>query len=253
MSATTRNIAVVAASSVVPQVELAAGGRLLREAGFEVTLNPQCAAAHFTFAGTDVERCGALWDAATDETNDVIWMARGGYGAARLLPMLEELTQHHGPPAKRKLLVGYSDVTVLHEYVRHRWGWPTLHAPMPSAPTSEPTTRGHWSALLDSCAASTPAAPGRAAAHLAGHARGVEAELVGGNLALWASIAGTPHPPRPAAGASSSSKTLAKSITASIECSRRSARPACSTARPRYSSATSRTATMTRRTWCAGR
>jgi muramoyltetrapeptide carboxypeptidase len=137
---------------------------------------------------------------ANDDRFNVVWMARGGYGAGRLLPLLDALTAQHGAPP-RKLLVGYSDVTVLHEYARTRWNWPTLHAPMPAATnfgTYDPT---HWRALLDLVRGKHPGrAWGDRPIKWLNDATTAEADLVGGNLALWSSVVGTPYAPTPGRG-----------------------------------------------------
>jgi muramoyltetrapeptide carboxypeptidase len=192
----TRKIAVVAVSSVVPRLELDAGVARLRAEGFDVTPHAQCLARHFTYAGTDTERATALWEAATGPA-DVVWLARGGYGAARVLPLLDEFTSRHGPPP-RKLLVGYSDVTVLHEYARTRWHWPTLHAPMPSASNFGTYDATHWRALIDLVNGRHPGrAWGEQPLRWLNRPATIDAELIGGNLALWSSVAGTPYAPTP--------------------------------------------------------
>lgn len=200
MNASTNPISVgiVAASSTVPKVEFDIGVEHLRAAGFKVTTHPQVLEHHFTFAGTDDRRADAIYEYANDPNIDVVWMARGGYGAGRLLPMLEEMTRKRGKPKQRKLLIGYSDVTVLHEFVRSRWGWCTLHAPMPSASNFSLLKESEWKATLDLIHGRKPAnvwndqplrflnrAPDKA----------IESELVGGNLSLWASVMGTPFAP----------------------------------------------------------
>src|SRR5204863_1995083 len=129
----TNHIGIIAASSVVPKAELNLGIAHLRDAGFEVTVHPHVLEHHFTFAGSDERRANALYEFACDERFDVLWLARGGYGATRILPLLDRLTSERGAPPRGKLLVGYSDVTVLHEFVRGRWNWASLHAPMPAA------------------------------------------------------------------------------------------------------------------------
>src|SRR5882672_7209077 len=125
-------IGIVAPSSAVGQVELNNGVAHLRSHGFEVAVHPQCSRLHYTFAGTDAERAQAFYDFAADSAIDVIWAAGGGYGATRILPLLENRCEEFGNP-RPKLLVGYSDITALHEYARSRWNWASLHCPMPSA------------------------------------------------------------------------------------------------------------------------
>ena len=196
-------VAIVAASSVAPRADLDAGVERLRAEGFDVRVDDRCAARHFTYAGTDEQRAAAFWEAATDPDVDVVWMARGGYGAGRLLPMLAERAAREGAPP-RKLLVGYSDVTVLHEFVRTRWRWATLHAPMPAAADFGAYDKAHWRALVDLVHGRHPhrAWGERPLAWLNPPAAGasIEAEVVGGNLALWSSVAGTPFAPTAGAG-----------------------------------------------------
>ena len=63
------------------------------------------------FAGTDEERVAAFEDALTDPENDLALVLRGGYGATRLLPLIdwERLKGKVCVP-----LAGFSDVTALH-------------------------------------------------------------------------------------------------------------------------------------------
>lgn len=191
-------IAITAASSAVPEIELEEGADRLRAEGFDVRVDPRCLARHFTYAGTDDQRAMSLWEAAVSDAQ-VVWMARGGYGAARLLPMLDELTKQHGPPA-RKMLVGYSDVTVLHEYVRRRWGWTTLHAPMPATANFGKYDPAQWEALMWMVRGQRPDDEVWGRVSWMTEAVEVEGELVGGNLSLWASLVGTPYAPTPARG-----------------------------------------------------
>ena len=190
-------LGVVAPSSAVPQIELRNGLRRLEAAGLRVVLHPQCAEQHFTFAGTDESRCDALWEHATDPSINVIWTARGGYGATRLLPLLDALTARHGPPP-RKLLVGYSDITVLHEYVRTRWGWATLHAPMPAASNFHEIRADEFDSAIN-YVRRTPTDPSweRAALQWMTDVPSdpIRGELVGGNLCLWSCLAGTDYAP----------------------------------------------------------
>lgn len=192
-------IGIVAASSVVPPVEFAAGVEHLREQGFGVAVHPQVLTNHWLHAGDDESRAQALYEYAVNPDIDVIWLARGGYGAAKIMPILDRLCAAHGLPPAGKLLVGYSDVTVLHEYTRNRWRWNTLHAPMPAANNFACLAGHDWDALLAAVSRSDsvdwpwnhtqlrwvtppPSQP-------------IEATLVGGNMSLWEDLTGTPYAP----------------------------------------------------------
>ncbi len=194
------SIGIFTPASPIGRIELEMGVEVLEAAGFGVTVHDQALAQHFIYAGTDEQRAGALWDLATDPAIDVLWCSRGGYGCTRLLPLLDRLTQQHGPPP-RKLLVGYSDVTVLHHYARTRWGWDTLHANMPATAsfvTMPNDQRDATFALVRD--------PG-SSVDLFGDAtlefftdpptNDIHAPVLGGNLATWNYLTGTAYAPTP--------------------------------------------------------
>ena len=178
-------VVVVAPSGPVDRERLEGGVARLRGAGAEVEVHPHALAQTPLTAGTDEQRLAAVADAAWDSRSGVVWAARGGYGATRLLPALEKLTAQRGVPP-RKLLVGYSDVTALHAFARRRWGWATLHGLMVVNKGQE------WPETL--AAAAQGERPGAMAVGwwTPPPAEAVEAELVGGNLALVAALCGTP-------------------------------------------------------------
>lgn len=77
------------------------------------------------FAGTDQERCEDFQMALDDPKIKAIWSARGGYGTVRILDKLD-YTKFLKQP---KWLIGYSDITALHNQI-HNLGVQTLHAIM---------------------------------------------------------------------------------------------------------------------------
>jgi len=199
-----RRIAIVSPSSATPPVELAIGADRLRAHGFDVDVHPQCGEQHFTFAGTDPRRAEALWEAAVDPRVDVVWAGRGGYGATRLLPLLDRLTERHGPPPA-KLLVGYSDITALHVYAAARWGWATLHASMPASLSFHAMPAEQWDATVALVRGERPAGglpfEQRALSFLTGApGEPITGPLVGGNVAVWCYLMGTPYAPATPAG-----------------------------------------------------
>ena len=77
------------------------------------------------FAGTDLQRCEDFQNALDDPTISAIWCARGGYGTVRILDKLD-YTKFKKKP---KWVVGYSDITALHNQI-HNQGVKTIHALM---------------------------------------------------------------------------------------------------------------------------
>lgn len=152
-----------------------------RRLGFSPVAGPHALARDGYFAGDDEARLADLTWALTADDIDGIWCARGGYGAARLLPALpaEQLR------ARPRALLGYSDITALHALWR-RAGVVSLHGPTARAVITPFSERSLRRALdgEDPAGAmpdATTLRPGVA-----------EGTLAGGNLALVASLAGTP-------------------------------------------------------------
>ncbi|WP_442265192.1 S66 peptidase family protein [Tenacibaculum sp. ZS6-P6] len=77
------------------------------------------------FAGSDEERIQDFQKALDDPSIKAIWCARGGYGSVRIIDHLN-FDQFLKQP---KWIIGYSDVTVFHNHI-HNLGVETLHAIM---------------------------------------------------------------------------------------------------------------------------
>lgn len=162
--------------------ELARAEGHARVFGWETLVGPHAMGRVGYFAGTDEQRAADLVSAIADPTIDGIWCLRGGYGAARLLPMLNL----EAISAQPKTLIGYSDITALHAAWWHA-GVTSFHGP---TGRSELTmmTRDSLRKAVVAGTDSAGSAP-RSAVIRGGSATG---RLVAGNLALLASLAGTP-------------------------------------------------------------
>jgi muramoyltetrapeptide carboxypeptidase len=80
------------------------------------------------FAGSVLRRKAELESALTDPEAAAVICARGGYGTAALL---EQISLPRRLTAK--LVVGYSDATMLQAYLWARLRWTSLHGPMVAA------------------------------------------------------------------------------------------------------------------------
>ena len=74
-------------------------------------------------AGDDGRRADTLKAALQEEDTQAVWCIRGGYGTARLLPLLDLPRLRRHP----KLLVGFSDVTALLAQLARPGGFVTIH------------------------------------------------------------------------------------------------------------------------------
>lgn len=162
--------------------------------GLRARLYPSCSATHPQhdyLSGSDEQRLADLHAALSDEHIAAIFGLRGGYGCARFIDRIDaELVRAHP-----KSLIGYSDLTTLHA-LWSRQGVPSFHAPMPASDWLEEgaqaDTEALFGVLMQPLLAGTVLAPALAADtwHQAGVAEG---SLVGGNLAIVASLIGTPY------------------------------------------------------------
>ena len=94
--------------------------------GLKVKVAPHLTARRGHLAGTDAERAGDLNAMFADKEVKAIVCARGGSGAARLLPLLDYDAIRRNP----KVLLGYSDITALHCAIHARTGLVTFHGPI---------------------------------------------------------------------------------------------------------------------------
>lgn len=150
--------------------------------GWDAIVGPHAMARDGYFAGSDDMRAADLAAAIADPSIDGIWCLRGGYGAARLLPGVDLAALRVRP----KTLIGYSDITALHA-AWQRAGVVSFHGP---------TARGHFTPFSRESFVRAVVQGEDSAGHAPssvilrhGQATG---RLVGGNLALAASLCGTP-------------------------------------------------------------
>lgn len=65
------------------------------------------------FSNVEMKRAEFLVNALHDDSNDIIWCLRGGYGSLPLLKYLKMMVK----PKKQKTIVGLSDISSLHLFV----------------------------------------------------------------------------------------------------------------------------------------
>ena len=158
-----------------------------RTMGWEPLVAPHAGSRNGYLAGDDDDRLADLNDAIRDARIDGIWCLRGGYGSMRLLDGVDYAALR----ARPKALIGYSDVTALHLAIRARCDIITFHGPTARGslpPFSQRSLTAATSLGAESCGVAVGARTmrgGRAVGH-----------LEGGNLALVASLVGTPYAAR---------------------------------------------------------
>jgi muramoyltetrapeptide carboxypeptidase len=137
-------------------------------------------------SASDAERAADFMSAWCDPSVRAVFCARGGYGAQRMVDLLDwDALASAGP----KVLVGFSDVTALHQAFAARLGISTIHGPVvTSIGAGDDESREHLRAMLFDPVPGVRLTLQALQAIVPGRAEGV---LVGGNLALLAAELGT--------------------------------------------------------------
>ena len=115
-------IKVIAPSACVDQDQILFAQQQMQELDVDIELSNNIFETHRYLAGSVAERIDDLKDACIDPSVDAIWCGRGGTGSAQLLPHLDTWLL-------RKPLIGYSDSTVLLNYIAMHGGQ-AIHAPV---------------------------------------------------------------------------------------------------------------------------
>lgn len=161
---------------------------LLEEHGYNCKLGKSLYAQKGYLAGDDALRASDLMMMFEDSTVDAILCYKGGYGTQRILPYLDFDVIKANP----KLIMGFSDITVLINVIYQRASFPTVHGEMGVCMQNyEPVTFNHFFTTLTS-GFMTPLKNSQTKLQVIneGVAEGV---LVGGNLSLIYALMGTEY------------------------------------------------------------
>jgi muramoyltetrapeptide carboxypeptidase len=180
-------IGVIAPAGAVEDKPLQAGIQALRDVGFKVELARGIAQRKRYFAGEQQMRAEELERFFVRDDIRAILCARGGFGSVQLLPLLRPEVIHGHP----KIIVGYSDVSVLLNWLVQKCNLVTFHGPMVAMDLAEGLSgrakEFFWGTLLGEM--KSWRVQGIEALR-----RGVaEGELVGGCLSTLVTTLGTPY------------------------------------------------------------
>ncbi len=183
------HIAVLAASSPseVPRIEEAR--RHLEAEGLRVTLADNLGHQHRGYlAGTDDERVEELNRFVRSAEYDAFFFSRGGYGAMRILDRIDYDAIRRDP----RPIVGFSDVTALHQAIAIHAGVATFHGPMLNLDFFNVLSpeREQWLWAMLGGQAPLTYTFDRSDVVCEGEAEGI---LFGGCLSLTTALAGTPY------------------------------------------------------------
>ena len=137
-------VRVISPASAGDAVALSRGVAELERLGYHVQLTTPPMQADSYFAAPLDARLAEFTQVLRDREANAVIAVRGGYGSAALLDGLgwsrtsaPQSTPPHLPQSiaglAPKLLIGYSDITVLQIYLWQRWHWTTIYGPMVAA------------------------------------------------------------------------------------------------------------------------
>jgi muramoyltetrapeptide carboxypeptidase len=182
-------IGIAAPASPVSEGVLYRGVGTLEAHGFNVKLGAHVFEEYGFFAGTAEQRAADINALFADPEFDAILGAKGGYGTAGILDLID----YGAIAAHPKQLIGYSDITGLETAIWQKTGLITVNGAMLRSLSGEGgyteenffrglTTLRPMGAIVPPEGELTAIRPGKAAGR-----------IVGGNLTLIASLAGTPY------------------------------------------------------------
>jgi muramoyltetrapeptide carboxypeptidase len=182
------SLGVVAPSSPFERDQFQAGVDVLEHMGFNLVVEDGIYEQQAYLAGSDRSRADLVNRMFADPDIDGIIAARGGYGAMRILPLLdvEGISRHP------KVFVGFSDITVILNLLVDRCGMVAFHGPtVTTLGNGDPATRrGFLTALTETEPLRITAASGQVIR--SGSACG---PFLCGNLTLFCHLTGTPFQP----------------------------------------------------------
>jgi muramoyltetrapeptide carboxypeptidase len=136
------------------------------------------------FSGTDEDRRDELQAMLNDKSIKAILCGRGGYGVGRIIDELDFTLFKKHP----KWIIGFSDITVLHNHLHTKLKIASLHAPMAAA-----FNEGENEFILSLKNTLTGKKNKyKIAAHAFNKKGNATGQLVGGNLTLLANCISTP-------------------------------------------------------------
>jgi muramoyltetrapeptide carboxypeptidase len=156
---------------------------LLESWGLNVVIGKSIGLEENQLAGSDEQRAADLQEQLNNPNIKAIWCARGGYGTIRVVDLIDFTAFKKSP----KWLVGFSDVTVLHNHL-NTMGYKSIHGIMPiSLAKASPEA-------IESLRLSLFGQPLQYAIdpHPMNRLGKATGELVGGNLSILYSVLGSP-------------------------------------------------------------
>ncbi|TYR74355.1 LD-carboxypeptidase [Rossellomorea vietnamensis] len=183
-------VAIIAPAGPADKEQLTQGKRVLEEMGLDVVLGRHVFDVEDDIETLDQKRLSDLHEAFRNPAISGIFCANGGFGTARIAPMIDYAMIKRNP----KIFWGYSDITYLLNAIQKFSDLVTFHGPMVASDLNdEERTRETESSIL-SLFTGEPLTYDSRRSPLNPITSGTgEGRLVGGNLTLLTNGLGTPY------------------------------------------------------------
>jgi muramoyltetrapeptide carboxypeptidase len=171
---------------IINRDNLEKGIQILKDAGYTLKFYRDFVNTEGYLAGSDQERADEFNSIWSDPEVKAVIAARGGYGSLRMLDMLDLEHVQKNP----KILIGFSDLTVLLTAIHKITGMVTFHGPVVTtlASIDETSRKSFFDVLSGNILPSI--SPDRLTIVQNGQADGI---LLGGNLTTLAHMLATPY------------------------------------------------------------
>lgn len=184
-------VALVSPAGPVAASKVESAAQVLQSWGLKPRIYPHALDTHSFYAGTDEHRLADFNAALADPDIRAIFCNRGGYGAQRIVQGLDFDAVRRDP----KLVIGFSDITAIHEALWVQTRLATIHGPVAAQfERGGVFTSSVWHATMNTAPVrvSADAAEPTFNVRTTGAAEGI---LLGGNLCMLSTSVGTPFMP----------------------------------------------------------
>ena len=178
-------IGLVCPSGTLPAKKAATCMRTLESWGYKVKIGKTLGTQHHYFSATDEARAADVQEMLDDKNVQAVLCGRGGYGMSRIIDLLDFKNFKKHP----KWVIGFSDITLLHNHCTQVLKTASLHAPMAGA-FNNGQSNNEWVLSLKH-ALQGKKANYKAAPHALNRTGTATGKLVGGNLTLVAHAVGS--------------------------------------------------------------
>jgi muramoyltetrapeptide carboxypeptidase len=180
-------IGLVSPAGKVAESEIKRAEDFLDAHGYRHIRAPHVVGAWHQFSSTDEKRAADFMNMLNNDEVDAIWCSRGGYGAIRLLDMIDFSLLKSQP----KWLIGYSDITIFHAVLQNVYGVISIHGPMARSLKEGSYDETGMTNLWRLLNGQMPAY--KLPTHAFNRTGKAKGTLIGGNLSLLFALIGSPY------------------------------------------------------------